>query len=58
VRLVPPGVGHYRATATFEGTRDAATSGTGWRPFAVEVPLPATSGTGWRPFAVEVPLPG
>jgi hypothetical protein len=40
VRFVPPAVGHYRAIATFAGTRDAATSGTGWRPFAVEVPLP------------------
>jgi hypothetical protein len=41
LRLVPPAVGHYRALATFVGTRDAATSAGAWRPFNVEVPLPA-----------------
>lgn len=39
VTLAPRSVGHYRARAAFEGTRDAASSGTAWRHFAVEAPL-------------------
>jgi hypothetical protein len=43
VPLVPPAVGHYRALATFLGTRDAAASASAWRPFTVEAPLPAAT---------------
>jgi hypothetical protein len=39
VAFRPPSVGFYRARATFVGTRDAATSGTGWQRFKVQAPL-------------------
>jgi hypothetical protein len=39
VGFLPPSVGFYRARATFVGTRDAATSGTGWHRFKVQAPL-------------------
>jgi hypothetical protein len=39
VGFLPPSVGFYRARATFLGTRDAATSSTGWHRFKVQAPL-------------------
>lgn len=39
VGLAVRSVGRYRARATFEGTRDAAASATGWHTFAVQRPL-------------------